>query len=454
MIAALHKTSKPLDRLIAGLYLLLLAVLPFSVPAQLGSHQLEMPSEPLIIVLSMLLASWYQQHREQLSSLLRSTIGRISLLWLGWMGVCSLFSTLPFVSLKYWLVSIAHWWVFFAGFFVLARQLPKDLFALLSAYALSFGLVMLYAWTVHAQYDFRIDVSVLTARPFYFDHALYSACLLLLLPIYTTWAVQKTRKSGLSKGQRRFSIVMGLIFSTAVYLSFSRAAWLSSWLCMWFLGLTLLFRMGFRTWIILIGVGLLSLTLLWSPVREQLKNNQAESKNHGFLNQVISTANISTDVSNLERLNRYKCALRMFSDRPLLGFGPGTYQFAYLPYQRPEEMTRISVSDTGPHGPGRGGGAHSEYLQALSEMGLPGLLIWLGLVLAGFHAGLTIFRKTATKSHKWLAMGVLLGLMTYFIHGLFNNFLHHGKLAVLVWILLAALSVLQQKITAPKPGPD
>ena len=60
-----------------------------------------------------------------------------------------------------------------------------------------------------------------------------------------------------------------------------------------------------------------------------------------------SVGNITTDVSNLERLNRYSCAWRMFQDRPITGFGAGTFPIAFLPYQRQEEMTRISVTTFG-----------------------------------------------------------------------------------------------------------
>ena len=172
-----------------------------------------------------------------------------------------------------------------------------------------------------------------------------------------------------------------------------------------------------------------------------------KSKKGNWLDQVKSIGNITNDVSNLERLNRYSCAWRMFLDRPVTGFGAGNFESAYLPYQRPEEMTRLSVTtfraaDGGPHPSGRGGGAHSEYLQALAETGLPGLMCWLALVGSAFYTGMKIYYRDQRQSHRRLAMALLLGLTTFFIHTLFNNFLHSDKIAVLFWAMLAALALL------------
>ena len=81
------------------------------------------------------------------------------------------------------------------------------------------------------------------------------------------------------------------------------------------------------------------------------------------------STNISTDASNLERINRWQAAIRMYEDHPVLGFGPGTYQFEYAPYQMSQEKTAISTNA------GDRGNAHSEYIGPLSEEGLPGMLL-------------------------------------------------------------------------------
>ncbi|MBK7887087.1 MAG: O-antigen ligase family protein [Bacteroidetes bacterium] len=97
----------------------------------------------------------------------------------------------------------------------------------------------------------------------------------------------------------------------------------------------------------------------------QLESNDQVSSDD-YASHVQSIGNISSDDSNIERLNRWACALRMFQDRPVLGFGPGTYMFKYGSYQKFSERSGISTNFA------EGGGSHSEYLGPLIRAGLYG----------------------------------------------------------------------------------
>ena len=431
-----------LHALIRAAYGLLLLSLPFSVGANIGSIEINLPSEPLLAILSILLLLWFYRNEFFGRSLRKAPLMLASVAWISWMIAMVPFSDLPLVSVKYVLVTTVHWWVFYIGFLVIIHDLSLHLYRYFLAYALPFAGVLIYAWTVHAQYQFSIDSSVLVARPFYFDHALYSCCLLLLLGPFAVWVFQERKKGTLSS--KVISGALVLLFLIGLYLSFSRAAWLSCIMSGVMIGVMILFKMRFKLLMIISIATSLVLVLATPFLLEQAAVNKAESKKGDLFSQIISVGNISTDVSNLERINRYSCAWRMFLDRPVFGHGPGTYQFAYLPYQRPEERTRISVTHSGPHGPGRGGGAHSEYLQALSESGLPGAVLWIALLFSSIFSALLVFHSSSP--HRWLAMGILFSLITYFIHGFFNNFLHHDKLAILVWGGLATLTLLERNV--------
>jgi O-antigen ligase len=122
----------------------------------------------------------------------------------------------------------------------------------------------------------------------------------------------------------------------------------------------------------------------------------------------------------------------MAQEQPLVGFGPGTFQFQYIDFQRIDEMTRISTPPGIQRAPtiyGRGGGAHSEFWQALAESGWVGLSLWATLVGAATWGGL---RRHGTRL-------LALGLLTFFAHGAVNNFLHDGRMAALVWGSVAVL---------------
>ena len=160
------------------------------------------------------------------------------------------------------------------------------------------------------------------------------------------------------------------------------------------------------------------------------KNNQDSSNN--LAEHVQSISNISTDASNLERINRWQAALRMAEERPVFGWGGGTYQFVYAPFQLAKEKTIISTNL------GDKGNAHSEYLGPLAEMGIPGLLIVLVLVIVVMYKGLMIYRR-GDREDKFLTLMATLGLVTYFVHGLLNNFLDTDKLSVPFWGFIAVI---------------
>jgi O-antigen ligase len=108
--------------------------------------------------------------------------------------------------------------------------------------------------------------------------------------------------------------------------------------------------------------------------------NRIESQYHGFVNgTTIETGgdvrSRLTDPGNNGRLDHWRVALDAFDREHLHGTGAGTYAITWARY-RP---TAVKVED-----------AHSLYIEQLSELGLPGLLLLvtaIALVLAGFGRG-------------------------------------------------------------------
>jgi O-antigen ligase len=164
------------------------------------------------------------------------------------------------------------------------------------------------------------------------------------------------------------------------------------------------------------------------------RNEQDSSSN--FVEHIQSMTNISTDASNLERINRWSSALRLFQDRPFFGWGPGTYQFVYASYQLSMNKTVITTNY------GDGGNAHSEYIGALAEMGVIGSFIVVLLVIVSVYKGLTTYKKAKNKESKILVLAATLAIISYFVHGVLNNFLDTDKLAIPVWSCLAIITVI------------
>ncbi|MES1182054.1 MAG: O-antigen ligase family protein, partial [Flavobacterium sp.] len=142
---------------------------------------------------------------------------------------------------------------------------------------------------------------------------------------------------------------------------------------------------------------------------------------------------IQTDASNVERINRWSCAVRMGIDEPVFGFGPGMYQFEYGRFQLPTDLTNISTFH------GNKGHAHSEILGALAESGFPGMLLAVVFMFSAIGYGLNVIYNTKDPYRRWIAYAALLGLVSFYVHGFFNAFLDTDKMAILVFGSIAVI---------------
>ena len=266
-------------------------------------------------------------------------------------------------------------------------------------------------------------------KPFYKDHTSYGAALAMVIPpvlALLTW--------------RRFSafvrvVLLGVlaILVTGMVFSYTRAAWVSLAAVGALFGVM---KLGVRLRT-LVSAGILVLGFLWvaqDALLIQLQRNEQDSSDD-LAEHVESISNVSSDASNLERLNRWNAALALFQERPLSGWGPGTYQFVYAPFQRSEDRTIISTNNAD------GGNAHSEYLGPLAEQGVLGMVFALGLLGFCLHLGFRVQDQLRDRDQRNLAMGVFLGLMTYFVHGVLNNYLDTDKASALFWGFFALLMV-------------
>jgi putative inorganic carbon (hco3(-)) transporter len=208
--------------------------------------------------------------------------------------------------------------------------------------------------------------------------------------------------------------------------------------------IAILLRIKFK-WILLTIVTLGTLFFLFqNEIWDRLeKNKQGSSAN--FVEHLQSISNISTDDSNLERINRWQSALRMFAERPVFGFGPGTYQFEYAPYQHSKEKTLISTNF------GDKGNAHSEYIGPLAESGVLGMLCMIAVVIVTILTALRVYKHAESKEVKMLSLSLLLALITYFVHGTMNNFLDSDKASVPFWGFIAVIVALDIYYTKRLP---
>lgn len=421
----------------AALFKILFFFIPLSVAVGIvGEAQIQIPTEPLIGLLTLMFLFYAVRLKKELRTLIKNPIALFLLIELLWMVVCSITSEITIVSFKYTLVRFSYMVTFFVlGYFWMKQEERPYKFHIL--YAVGMILPIINGFIFHAKLGFTQRTAYIMPQPFYNDHTVYGACLAFLIPalIIILFGVKQFH---LNTFQRFLILLLLILFLVAEYLSFSRAAWLSL-VCSLILFVFIKLRMTGRTAITLLIVGGTVLFFNFNAIQSQLEDKTAISNKEDLGDQVMSITNSKTDISNKERVNRWKCAIRMGKAKPIFGFGPRTYKFFYGTFQAAEDLTYTSTYK------GNKGHSHSDYLSYFAESGYIGFVIHLLLYLVILYQGLNTIRNSSSKQNRTLAMMALLGLITYFIHGIFNGFMDDEKMASLVYMSMAILVYTREK---------
>lgn len=406
-------------------------LVPLSVPLKLpGGSVIQAPTEIICIALFLFFLMKFLSDKEISQKFLKHPITILILLDLSWILVTSFTSEMPLVSFKRFFIRLVYYTGFYFFYFELFSKDPRNIKRVFFLQCLAFLIPIISTLSFHATLGFSTMGSQLASAPFYNDHTMYGAALAFFIPFLFIFSEKtfRTKKS-------LIFLALVIIFSTAFFLSYSRAAWLSLMLA-GFIGLIVHFRIRFSFLLILLAfIG--SVVYGYSDnVRQYFESNKEVSHSNDVSMHFKSISNVNTDVSNLERVNRWKCAFRMFKDKPVTGFGPGTYQFFYGNYQVRKDMTHISTFN------GNKGHAHSEYLNYLSETGLPGLLIFVTLLSIVMYKGIKLIKRSEDSYVIKIGYALTLGLVTFIIHGFFNGFIEFDKLAMPVYSAMAAITCL------------
>lgn len=397
---------------------------------------LALPTEPLMILLTGVFLIKLLYENSYPIKITKHPISISIFIYLGWLLFTSITSEIPLVSIKFFISKI---WFIVPFYFSMALIFKRGYASIRNfylAYAVGLAVVIIYTTIVHAQYSFSEITGHWVMSPFYNDHTAYGAAIAFFLPPIIGIAFEpsfnRTKKLGVL-------LIFGILI-LGFYLSYSRAAWLS--IVMTIVLFTIVKLKIKVQWVAAATLMLIGLFFIFqNDIIHNLSKNKQDSSNN-LTEHIQSMSNISTDASNLERLNRWAAAMRMFKHRPMIGWGPGTYQFVYAPFQYSFEKTIISTNA------GDKGTAHSEYIGPLAETGVIGLLTFLIIAITTFYTAIKVYVNSKSKEVRVWAMAAICALITYYVHGGMNNFLDTDKLAVPFWgtiALVVALDVFYGK---------
>lgn len=413
----------------------ILLLITFLTPIAINIRDIEMgvaislPTEPLMMGLLIFFFFKLLHEGKYDISIMRSPLTIAILFNLLWLFFTSLTSELPIVSFKFFLSRL--WFIVpFYFFAILIFKKYSNIKTFIWLYIIPFLIVILITIYKHSLRGFDEESGHWVMTPFFNDHTVYGAMISMFIPLLFGFTIN----NHYSSGTRIVSLVVLVIYIVALILSYSRAAWIGMAGALVILVIILL-RIKFRWVILTLGLLVGIFYTFQQQILDKLEKNKQDSSAN-FIEHVQSIYNISSDASNLERINRWQSAIRMFHERPFWGWGPGTYQFLYAPFQMSKEKTIISTNA------GDLGNAHSEYIGPMAESGILGMLSVLAIFSLSVYLGIRAYRKAKNSEIKIISLAIVTGLVSYFIHGFLNNFLDTDKASVPVWGFLAVIVAL------------
>lgn len=410
---------------------------PFSLNLEeldIGGVGMYLPTEPLmfgimlIFFLKLFLAGSYDRR------VIYHPVTIAVLLNLIWIFITSLTSEMPVVSFKFLLSRL--WFV--TSFYFVAMQLfkvKKNYRIYFWSYIIPLSGIIIYAVIRLSTYAFDEKAGHWVMEPFFKDHTSYGAVIAFYFPMLFLFIHKRY-----SFYVRMFAYILIAVFALGLVFSYTRAAWVSV-LMAGILFLIYKYRIKFKYLLGVGVVGVLILAMSWTSIMMKLEKNNQDSS--GKLSEhVESISNVSTDASNLERVNRWVSAWRMFKERPVFGWGPGTYVFQYAPFQLSYNATIITTNA------GSNGNAHSEYIGPLAEQGVGGMVSIVLLLIVVYYRGSLLYHKLPEGEYKSVVLFTLISLLTYVVHGFLNNYLDTDKASVPFWgfiALIVAIDIYHSK---------
>lgn len=146
-----------------------------------------------------------------------------------------------------------------------------------------------------------------------------------------------------------------------------------------------------------------------------------------ILNRILSIGNLG-DSSNAYRITMWEITGDIIRDNWMAGVG-----FGHIPFKETFE-TYIRTMPTF-H-------AHNTYLQTASEIGIPGLLVFLAFLFLVFKYGIIHLINSKDRYIKILGAGAIAGLAGVLLHGTVENILYLSRIIISFWILVGIILTL------------
>lgn len=365
------------------LFYALLIAIPWSIEYNFTpSLGTDLPDEPLMLLTAFASVILIVYHRKKIPGKYRiHFIAWVILFQFAWTFVTTLTSTDLLLSAKHLLAK--SWYILALlamplYLFTDVRILKNAALILLS----SMMAFMFFALASHSQNGFTFEKINDSLQPFFRNHVNYSALLVFMVPLQIA-CFQLSK----SKWMRYGLIILMILTTGALYLSYSRGAWLAlatGIIAYWLLRKRFLFHTYLA--FILLAAG----SVIWLKSNDRylkFSHDYTSTIYHtDFRQHLIATYQLK-DVSTAERFYRWVAGVRMIEDSWKTGLGPATFYSQYKSYTQPAFKTWVSRNE-------EKSTVHNYFLLLIIEQGALGLILFLLLLGALFWYAQKIYHRT------------------------------------------------------------
>jgi O-antigen ligase len=394
----------------------------------------DIPDEPVMMVMTVIfLFALLSGHLRNTAQLVKHPVFfLVTALWC-WSVFSALFSTAPFISLKYILAKI--WYIMpfmLMPFFLLKGK--KEIRQLVIALLAAMGITVVYTLFRHAQQGFLFDNANHVVRPFFRNHVNYAAMLVCLLP-----ALYFSARGVKNKQWTKYLYAGLLLFLAALFFSFSRGAWLA---LVTGLVAAAFIRVRLLPQAFVLAITGIIITAAWFANNNRYLNyhhNYKKTIYHENFSDHIQATFRNTDLSNAERIYRWIAAIRMGSERPLTGFGPGSFYQNYKPYG--VSYFKTWVSNNPEHST-----VHNYFLLLLAEQGMPALVLFCVLLWVLFARVQHLYHRLTDPFYRNAVMCTGVMLVMIVTVNMLSDLIETDKIGSLFYLCCGMVMVLERRV--------
>ena len=421
------------------IYFLLLFSIPFSAELQVtDSLGTDFPDEPFMWLLSLVLLLHFMLYKEKIGETkIHPGLFRILLIHLAWIALCSLLSEYPLLSMKYFAAKSWYLLAFSLGTWYCIRSWD-DLLKAGTLLILAMIPVVIIIVLQHFQTGFTFDTVNDSVQPFFRNHVNYGAFLVCMLPVVAAAYL-------LSPRYRPVFFFILLFFLLALFLSYSRGAWLAG-----ITGVITVLAMRYRRLVMfsVFTFMLIVFALLFFSSGNRYLNYRPDFEHtiyHQQFSDHLKATYRLTDLSTAERFHRWIGGFRMTKGHHLHGYGPNSFYYEYKPYTVSAFQTYVSENK-------ERSTVHNYFLLLWIEQGIPGLIIFLLLLGLVFYRVSQWYHHATSFSDKVVAASITAILGMIVTLNMLSDLIETDKIGGLFFICVGLLC--KMPFASKQPAPD